>query len=131
MIKNQLMPISPYLYIEDYSLYFFILFCSIGLSIIIFLVKFLLKWNRKRKYIKFKNKFENLKNIDFSDTKIASYKITYYGRFFLNNKEIKLKYTQLNENLEKYKYRKENKIIDNETKNMYDLFIYTIELEIK
>jgi len=82
--------------IEDYSLYTFIAIIVISLVILYFIIKKIINYKRVVSPIKAAKK--ELKNLDLSDSKMASYKLTKYGKL-LSDENL--------EYLEKYKYKKE------------------------
>lgn len=80
--------------IDDYSLYLLMSIIIASLALLYLLFKKI--GNRTDTAIKIAKK--ELKNLDLSDSKIASYKLTKYGKV-LSNEEF--------EYLQKYKYRRE------------------------
>ena len=82
--------------VEDYSLYIFIAIVIISLILLYFIVKKIINYKRVVSPIKIAKK--ELKNLDLSDSKTASYKLTKYGKL-LSEEDF--------DYLEKYKYKKE------------------------
>ena len=82
--------------VEDYSLYIFIAIVIVSLVILYFIIKKIVNYKRVISPIKVAKK--ELKNLDLSDSKMASYKLTKYGKL-LSDEDL--------EYLEKYKYKKE------------------------
>jgi nitrogen fixation/metabolism regulation signal transduction histidine kinase len=93
---EELKDIKGLLHVEDYSLYIFIFIVVIFLVLLYFIIKKII--NYKRVVSPIKRAKKELKNLDLSDSKIASYKLTKYGKL-LSNEDL--------EYLEKYKYKKE------------------------
>ena len=82
--------------IEDYSLYIFIAIAIASLVLLYFIIKKIIYYKRVVSPIKKAKK--ELKNLDLSNSKIASYRLTKYGKIL---KDEDFKY------LEKYKYKRE------------------------
>ncbi len=82
--------------IPDYSIYLFVIMTVFILVILYFILKKILRYKRVVLPIKMAKK--ELKNLDLSDSKIASYKLTKYGRIL---KDEDFSY------LDKYKYKRE------------------------
>jgi len=93
---EELRDIKGLIEVEDYSLYIFIAIVVISLVILYFIIKKLLSLKPSLQ----KKAKKELKNIDLSDSKTASYKLTKYGKI-LKDEEF--------EYLEKYKYKKKVK----------------------
>jgi len=81
--------------IPDYSIYLFAIIVVFILMILYFLIKKIL--SHKRVVLPIKIAKKELKNLDLSDSKIASYKLTKYGKIL---KDEDFSY------LDKYKYKK-------------------------
>ena len=82
--------------VEDYSLYIFIVIVFVSLVLLYFIIKKII--NYKRVISPIKRAKKELKNLDLIDSKVASYKLTKYGKV-LKDEDF--------EYLEKYKYKKE------------------------
>jgi len=113
--------------IPDISLYLFTLLIIVLLiilfSIIVLIYKFFKRKNSTKIFY-----FNELKNIDFSNSKEAAYKITKYGKELISqDREIKL-YNELVSQLEEYKYKKEVKSIDKNIKQKYELFMDSLDV---
>lgn len=113
--------------IPDISLYIFILLIVLALITIAIGVFLLIKFLKNKKDDKHIY-YEKLRNIDFSNSKDCAYKITKYGRLLISNdREIKL-YEELINDLEKYKYKKNVKEIDSNTKRRFDTFMDSLDV---
>jgi len=128
-MKDELRDIKPLLEIPDSSYYIYIALIALGVLLILGIVFFVVKkfWdNRKvnmnRVYL------ERLKNVDWSDSKQASYEVTFFGRSLLDvDARVEEIYNQLLPMLEAYKYRKEVPSIDDETMKQYNLLVHVID----
>ncbi len=121
MIKD----IEPLEHIEDYSLFFSVIIAVFVITLIYFIAKNLLS---KKESLKDKT-LKKYKEIDFTNPKQASYKLTKYANILAENqksKEIKERFIK---ELEKYKYKKDVPNFDNETKSLYYLFLEVVENE--
>lgn len=94
-------------YIPDYSLY---ILSSIILLIIILLIFFIILiykyYKNRKKENKRKEYYKILNTLDLKKTKESAYLISKYSNLLCSNqRELKLMY-EINEELEKYKYKK-------------------------
>ena len=113
--------------IPDFSLYIFILIISIAIFIFIVVVYMLIKFFKRKKSNKYLY-YNELKNIDFKNTKEAAYKITKYGKMIISqDREIKL-YEELVHELEKYKYKKVVNNIDTKVMQKFEIFMDSIDV---
>ena len=123
-ITEQLRDIKPLLEIPDSSYYIYwglIIFASLlALSILFFVAKKL--WDN-RKINLAKGYVENLKSIEWSDTKKAAYTATHYARLLATDERKKELFSQLEPMLEQYKYKKEVASVDTETQNKFNLYV--------
>jgi hypothetical protein len=121
--------IAPLVEIHDYSLYYFIALTFIGVALTTALFLALVKQLRKRKSSLRKEKFKELKAIDFSDPKRAAYTISEAGRVFASdNERTDRAYHNLFERLAPYKYAPLVETIDEETIGYYHLYIEIIDV---
>ena len=110
--------------INDYSLYIFILMVILGLAV----VAFAGFWAFKKLKIRREKNLEKLylqalHDIDWSDPKEASYKITKYGRLLATDEKRKEIFSHLLPLLEQYKYRKSvGSSVDPKTMREFELF---------
>ena len=93
---ERLRDIKGLVHVDDYSLYVFIFIVLIILFLLYFIIKKII--NYKRVISPIKRAKKELNNLDLSNSKVASYKLTKYGNI-LKNEDF--------EYLEKYKYKKE------------------------
>lgn len=93
---EELKDIKGLLYIEDYTLYIFIFVVILALVILYFIIKKIINFKIKLSPEKLAKK--ELKKLDLSDSKFASYKLSRYAPILSEDNF---------EYLEKYKYKKE------------------------
>ncbi len=123
-ISAQLKDIKPLLEIPDSSYYIYwglIIFASLLAVGILFFVAKKLWENRKINLAK--GYVENLKNIDWKDTKKSAYEATHYARLLATDERKKELFSQLELMLEQYKYKKEVEAVDTETQNKFNLYV--------
>ena len=70
-----------------------------------------------------KDYLEELKNIDWQDTKKAAYNITHYGRLLATDEKKKELFSELELLLEKYKYKKSVEKVDENTRDKYNQYV--------
>ncbi len=123
-ISAQLRDIKPLLEIPDSSYYIYwglILFALfLFVSIVFFVAKKL--WDN-RKINLAKGYVEELKAIDWRDTKRSAYNATHYARLLATDERKKELFSQLEPMLEQYKYKKEVETVDVDTQNKFNLFV--------
>ncbi len=121
--------IAPLLEVQDYSFYWFILLIVIVLVGVLSLGK---QMNiRKRPIVENKRrmKYEALARIDMNDAKAAAYAISEQGLFFIHDSdETRSVYERLFERLERYKYAPVVEAMDEETLELYRLFLQKISI---
>jgi len=93
--------------IPDYSIYILLFFAVAAIMVfLIFIYNVIHKiLSDKKRRIK-KAVLKRLKEVDFSDPKRAAYEITKYGRYLVHDDKSKRIFEELNEMLERYKYKK-------------------------
>ena len=122
--SGQLRDIKPLLEIPDSSYYFFWGLVVFGIllaaAILFFAVKKFLEHRRAnlaKKYL------EELKKIDWKDTKASAYAATHYGRLLATDERRRELFDQLELLLEQYKYKKEVEKVDDKTLNQFNLYV--------
>lgn len=109
----------------DFTLYFFIITaCILIFSFVLYLL-------RKKKIVKLTKKdlaYQQLKNINFKslDTKKVIYDFTIYGKESLEENQ-KEKFEEILHKLKPYKYKKENKSLDDNLIQSMQSYILWIE----
>ncbi|KIM05130.1 MAG: hypothetical protein KN64_04990 [Sulfurovum sp. AS07-7] len=127
-MNEDISDIKPLLEIEDSSFTIFIIVVFIFASIALFLLYIFIKslWLKRSKNRK-KIAFKELENIDWSNTKEASYKISKLGKELMGeDRRIAEIYEQTLSVLERYKYKKESPQVDDETLKQYNLLVHVI-----
>jgi polyhydroxyalkanoate synthesis regulator protein len=123
-IQLKLHDIKPIVEVKDYSFFYF---SALTFTVVVLLFGFIylaIKWYRNRKkYNKRKEAYKTLLDIDLGDTKKAAYALTSIGATFKDdtprNQEM---YQNMINRLENYKYKKEVKELDDETKSYIELY---------
>jgi len=123
-LTAQLKDIKPLLEIPDnsYSLYLGIIIIGslLLLGTLFFIAKRL--WEN-RKINLAKGYLEKLKAIDWKDTKHSAYEATHYARLLATDERRRELFSQLEPMLEKYKYKKEVEVVDQDTLNKFNLYM--------
>jgi len=103
----QINDIKPIVEIPDFSIYvYYCIFFFVFLLITMFFF-LLYKLFKKKPITQEYQYFESLKNVDFKNTKKTAYTISKFGRLLAKDeRQIRL-IEELDEALEKYKYKKE------------------------
>ena len=98
---SKLKDIKSIVTVPDDSL-MYLLIATIGLLLIIFFIwkVIKIKQNNDRKIA-----IENLRNLDFTDSKTVAYDFKQYAQILCND-ENKAQFEQINSDLEQYKYKK-------------------------
>ena len=127
-MENELRDIKPLLEIPDSSYYLFIgliiLAVVIAFAFVIFLVK---KFWKTRKVDMKKVYLQELKALDWSNTKHSAYLATELGRKLATQERTEEIYNQLVPLLEQYKYKKEVPSLDEETLKQYNLLVHVLD----
>jgi len=118
--------IESFVDIPDYSIYIIIAISAILLTIVIII--FLILFKKKEKS-EFEEYLEKYKNIDLSNSKKSAYLITKYTTILARNKKSKEIKEQLDEELKRYKYKKDVPGFDDKIKGLYNLFLEVVTNE--
>ncbi len=123
-LTAQLKDIKPLMEIPDSSYYLYWGSITFGLLLAAGIVFFVLKklWDNRKKNLA-KEYLSVLKSIDWHDTKKSAYTATHYGRLLATDERRKELFSQLEPKLEKYKYKKEVEQIDDDTRNLFNLYV--------
>jgi biopolymer transport protein ExbD len=114
--------------IDDFSLLIMIVLVIIIMIAILLLYKWY-KTKINRPPSKEELALKGITNIDFSNSKRASYLITKYGYILAKSEKSKEIYKELLNNISKYKYKKDVDEFDEESKKLYKLFIEVVSNE--
>lgn len=113
--------------IPDISLYIFILIIILGIFLFLTFLYFIYKLFKKEKSDKYFY-YNELKNIDFTNSKEAAYKITKYGKKLISQDREKKLYEELIHELEEYKYKKNVKEIDIKVMQKFEIFMDSLDV---
>jgi len=123
-LTAQLRDIKPLLEIPDSSIYLYwgvITFVALLLiGVLFFVIKKL--WENRKKNLA-KEYLAALKAIDWKDTKKSAYAATRYARLLATDERRKELFSQLEPKLEQYKYKKEVGEVDEDTRNLFNLYV--------
>jgi len=114
--------------IPDNSIFIFSLLFFLALLILLAIIFFIIKLIKNRKVNERKIYFEKLKDIDYSSSKKAAYTITKTIRFLAKSDREKKLALDIIEDLEKYKYKKEVKNIDEVIKAKISTFMDVLDV---
>lgn len=114
--------------IPDYSIFIFSFLIFFVILILLIILFFFIKFLKNRGKTPKKQYFEILKNIDFNDSKKFAYTFTKYSRLIVSNDREKKLATELIDELEKYKYKKDVEKIDEKTKAKYSIFMDSLDV---
>lgn len=119
--------IKDIVYIPDYSLYILLSITTIIIAIVFYLIfRYITRIKKTKTLTKKEIAYNNLKNLDFKNTKDSVYKFTQDGILFLNDKN-RDEYEKILSNLEIYKYKKDVDDLDSDIKNSMEEFIKRIK----
>ncbi len=99
--------------VSDYSLYYFIALIVLAILIILVIIYLFTRPKRRKKPTSKKIALENLKNIDYANSKDIAYNFTLNIPYFIDE-DYKSHITNILEKLEKYKYKKDTLDMDEE-----------------
>jgi len=119
----QLRDIKPLVEIPDSSVYFYWVLILLAVLLIGVVGYFLITKIRQIKKVNMeKHYLEMLNSIDWSSPKKAAYKATHYGRLLAQDERRQELFSQLLPLLEKYKYKKEIDLADEEMIQQFELY---------
>ncbi len=115
-------------HIDDISLYLFVALVLFILAVVggIFYMIYRHFRDKKRDLTK-KEVLKRLKEIDLSNSKEASYKITKYARYLADDERSKKILAQLEQRLKRYKFIPNPPEFDQESINYYNLFLEVVD----
>lgn len=124
---EELKDIKGIVEVPDYSLWILLSVIICVIFILILLIYFLKNRRKKRKKLTLKQiAMNNLKGIDFKDTKNAVYTFSENFQYFINEKN-KDSFENLQKELEVFKYKKEVEELPEELKNRIKSMIKEIK----
>ncbi|MEA3314850.1 MAG: hypothetical protein U9Q30_03190, partial [Campylobacterota bacterium] len=99
--------IKDIVYIPDYSLYILLSITTIVIAILFYLIfRYITRIKKTKILTKKEIAYNNLKNLNFNNTKDSVYKFTQDGNLFLNDKN-RDSYERIVSSLGIYKYKKD------------------------
>lgn len=128
MTELKIHDIKPLVEISDYSLFLFILLCTLGALVVIAFIYLIYKLIKNRGKNQRKVTFNKLKEVDLKNSKKAAYEITKYARELSISEREKNLCEELIRELEKYKYKKEVKEFDKESLVKYEMFCEGVDV---
>ena len=114
--------------IPDNSVFLFSFLIFFILILLITIIFFIVKFLKNRKKSDRKKYYELLQNINFENSKESAYIITKYIRLLAKNEREKRRSDELIEELEKYKYKRNVKKIDDTIKAKFSTFMDSIDV---
>lgn len=114
--------------IPDISFYLFLGLCALGITLLLILIFLLYKYFNNRKKNKRKEYYKILKELDLSDSKKAAYTISKYARLLVSSHREKKICSELIEELEAFKYKKDVEEINDEVKIIFGRFMDIIDV---
>ncbi|WP_258238308.1 hypothetical protein [Arcobacter sp. CECT 8983] len=114
--------------IPDFSIYIYILLISVAVFLVFLLLFLIYKIIRNRKKDFRKDYYKILEEIDFEDSKKTAYTITKYSRLLAVSQREKKLAEELIDELEKYKYKKDVKQIDEDIKILFSRFMDSVDV---
>lgn len=125
---NEINDIKDLVEIPDFSIFIFIFLCILAVLIFSSLVFLIYKKIKNKKVNHRKKYYEILKEIDLSNAKEASYKISKYLRLLEQSEREKNLIADLILELEEYKYKKEVKAINKEIVVKFEIIMDTLDV---
>ena len=114
--------------IPDISLYIYMLLWILAIAFIFILIFLLYKFFNNRNKNERKKYYKTLKDLDLKNSKQSAYTISKYVRLLAQNEREKRLASELIEELEKYKYKKEVLQLDDEVKIIFARFMDIIDV---
>ncbi|MBU1643321.1 hypothetical protein KKE54_08160 [bacterium] len=122
--------IKPLMEVPDSSFIVFSVVLSIVMLLLLGALFLLYRFVRNRRTVNLRKlHFTALEAIDFSDPKRAAYAITDHGRIFADDSErLREAYSNLVMRLDRYKYKKQVEMIDDESRSYYKIYLGMIDV---
>jgi len=114
--------------IPDISFYIFLSLSILAILIILILIFIIYKYFKNKNKNKRKEYYKILKEIDLNESKESAYKISKYTRLLVTNQREENLFNELNEELEKFKYKKEVEPLNDEVKILFGRFMDIIDV---
>ncbi len=114
--------------IPDFSLYIYLTLWILGVILFCIIVFLLFKYFKYRKKDKRKHYYKILKELDLNDSKNSAYIITKYARLLAISQRDKKLSSELIEELESFKYKKEVEPLSDEVKILFGRFMDNVDV---
>lgn len=121
---DELRDIKPLVEIADFSIYIYLSLWILTFVAVGVLAYWAIKKYRETRKINIEKVYlEKMDNIEWSNSKSASYEATEYGRYLANDERRKSIYQDMVAGLEKYKYREDNLEMESDDKRLFELYL--------
>ncbi len=114
--------------IPDFSLYIYLTLWILGVILFCIIIFLLFKYFKYRKKDKRKHYYKILKELDLNDSKNSAYIITKYARLLAISQRDKKLSSELIEELESFKYKKEVEPLSDEVKILFGRFMDNVDV---
>ena len=114
--------------IPDYSIFLFSFLIFLALILLLIVIIYIIKYFKNKKVNLRKEYFNTLKNISFDNPKEDAYTTTKYLRLLAISDREKNLSNEIIEDLEKYKYKKNVKEIENSIKIKLSTFMDIVDV---
>ncbi len=114
--------------IPDISIYIYMILWIVACAVIFIMIFLLYKFFKNRGKNKRKEYYKILKDLDLNKAKESAYTITKYGRLLAHTQREEKLINELIEELEKYKYKKKVKSLDDDIKIAFGRFMDSVDV---
>lgn len=114
--------------IPDISFYIFLSLLTLGILFFLIIIFIIYKYFKNKKKNKRKEYYKILKELDLTESKKSAYEISKYARLLISSEREENLFNELNEELEKFKYKKEVAPFDNQVRILFDRFMDNIDV---
>jgi len=114
--------------IPDISLYLYMLLWILGIAFIFILIFMIYKFFQNKYNNDRKKYYKVLEELDLEDSKQSAYTISKYVRLLAKSEREKRLANELIEELEKYKYKKEVKSLEDDVKIIFARFMDSVDV---
>ncbi|MGB6329209.1 MAG: hypothetical protein WBF48_09780 [Halarcobacter sp.] len=114
--------------IPDISLYLYMVLWILGIAFIFILIFMIYKFFQNKYNNDRKKYYKVLEELDLEDSKQSAYTISKYVRLLAKSEREKRLANELIEELEKYKYKKEVKSLEDDVKIIFARFMDSVDV---
>lgn len=114
--------------IPDISFYIFLGLSILAIVILLILIFIIYKYFKNKKKNRRKEYYKILKALDLQESKQAAYDISKYARLLISNEREEKLFDELNEELEKFKYKKEVESLNDEVRILFGRYMDIIDV---